>query len=91
MLATRGVILTAENLRKRKVVCLRWCFLCKEQVRRWTIFCYIAIKPRLYGNISLNGLEFLGLCQEPLRSCFSAGRVELGEEGKKLEILLLLL
>ncbi|WMV13364.1 hypothetical protein MTR67_006749 [Solanum verrucosum] len=29
-LATRGVILMAKNLRKRKDVCMSWCYLCKE-------------------------------------------------------------
>ncbi|KAF3652347.1 hypothetical protein FXO37_17559 [Capsicum annuum] len=29
-LATRRMILTTENLRKQKVVCVSWCFMCKE-------------------------------------------------------------
>lgn len=33
-LATRGVILTAENLRKRKITCVSWCFMCKESGER---------------------------------------------------------
>lgn len=30
LLAIIGVILTVENLRTLKVVCLSWCFLCKD-------------------------------------------------------------
>lgn len=29
-LATRGVILTKENLGKQKVVSISWCYMCKE-------------------------------------------------------------
>lgn len=29
-LATRGVVLTVDNLRMWKVICINWCNMCKE-------------------------------------------------------------
>lgn len=33
----------AKNLRKWKVVCVNWCYMCKEGERMWIIFFYIVI------------------------------------------------
>lgn len=53
-LATKGVILTVENLRIQKVVRLSWCFLHKEAIEdvdHILLHCKLA---RGYGRISLD-------------------------------------
>lgn len=60
-LATRGVILTAENLRKRKVTCVSRCFICKESgedVNHLLLHCRMA--SYLWGQIlSWFGIEWV--------------------------------
>lgn len=41
-LAARGVILMADNLRKRKITYVSWCSMCRDQVKTRTISFYIA-------------------------------------------------
>lgn len=59
-LATREVILMAENLRKWKVVCLSWCFLWRETGEDVEHICYIANKSRGYGGYLWMIWRFLG-------------------------------
>ena len=72
-----GKCLTIDNLRKRKVCILDWCYLCKcnsETVDHLFLHCPIALE---LWDMVLVYLEFFGLCQCLLLSFLLAGKVVL--------------
>ena len=72
-----GKCLTIDNLRKRKVCILDWCYLCKcnsETVDHLFLHCPIALE---LWDMILVYLEFFGLCQCLLLSFLLAGKVVL--------------
>ncbi|XP_070033703.1 uncharacterized protein [Nicotiana tomentosiformis] len=51
-LAARGVILTAENPRKRGITLVSWCYMCKSSGKKLITLCCIALCPLLCGGQS---------------------------------------
>lgn len=60
-LAARGVILIAEKLRKRKITCVSWCFMCKESredMVHLLLNCWVAAS--IWGKLlRLFGIEWV--------------------------------
>ena len=71
--AALGGILTIDNLRRRKVMVLDWCCMCKKLI----IFFSIALLHGRFGPWSLVFLESIGLCRVVPWSCWNAGSVVL--------------
>lgn len=64
LLAGRVVILAVENLRMRKIVCISWCYMCKEtdeDVNHLLLHCKCTM---IYSEVCLGGLELHGKCQK---------------------------
>ena len=60
--AALGRILTTDNLRRRQVIVLDYCWLCKKMVTLFRIFSCIARLRRRSGIFSSAFLGLLGLC-----------------------------
>jgi hypothetical protein len=73
--AAIGKILTMDNLRKRHVILMDRCCMCKQNGKRW-IFFFTTMWLMLCGVLSLLVLVCLGLCLEVCLTCIVGGRLE---------------
>jgi hypothetical protein len=62
-------ILTMDNLRRRRVIIMDWCCMCKNSGNPLLIFCYIAQWLGIFGTLFLVYLVFIGSCQEMFEIC----------------------
>lgn len=80
LLAARAVILTAENLLKRKVVCISWCYLRKEANHLLPhcnlLYCSLAL--RLWWNMFSWSCMSLGDANPAKDLCFPGKLEEAG-------------
>jgi hypothetical protein len=71
--AALGKIFTMDNLRKRHVIMIDRCCMCKRHGNLWIIFFFIVRPPTPYGITSSVALGYLGLCIFELLICSLAG------------------
>jgi len=62
--AALGNILTHDNLRKRNVIVMEWCCLCKKSGSLLITCCFTARSPGHFGATFLFYLWLSGLCHE---------------------------
>ena len=79
--ASLGKILTTDNLRKRRIVVLDWCYMykrCGESVDHLLLHCSLARELWSLVFFFFFFLACIGLCHLRLLSCLNLGKVNLG-------------
>jgi hypothetical protein len=67
--AALGKILTLDNLKKRHVIMINKCYMCKKTGIPWIIFFFTAMWLLLCGVLFSVVLGCLGLCPDRLSTC----------------------
>jgi hypothetical protein len=79
--AAHGKILTLDNLRKRRVIVVEWCCMCRRSGNLLIIFYSIAKWQENYGVRSLPYSESIGLCLQGWYRVLDCWRGQVGSRS----------